>query len=87
MSATIYSFDGCGLQCPHVLLKLQRFVRSLPDESVVAISVDDPIAPGDIKAWSKVHGHAILNESQHESVFKLTVKTALAVPSRRGISP
>ena len=54
------SFDGTGLLCVTLLLRLRAIVADVAPGTVVHVVATDPAAPLDLPAWCHMTGHEYL---------------------------
>ncbi len=51
--------DARGERCPVPVVRAARAARDLPEDAVVVLWSDDPVAAVDGPAWAWMRGHAV----------------------------
>ena len=59
--------DATGLKCPMPVIKLQQAVRKLAEGEIVSIIFTDPGAEKDIKMWSKINRHHVIENLEEQT--------------------
>ncbi len=55
-----YELDARGLICPMPVIRTQSRIAELSPGDELQVLVTDPGALHDIPAWSRVHGHTVI---------------------------
>ncbi|HVE66348.1 MAG TPA: sulfurtransferase TusA family protein [Thermoanaerobaculia bacterium] len=66
--------DARGLLCPLPILRLARAMRRAPRGAVLGLLATDPAAVGDVEAFCREGGHALLSTEREESLFRFRVR-------------
>ncbi|MEV8517352.1 sulfurtransferase TusA family protein [Dactylosporangium sp. NPDC051484] len=80
------TFDGTGLLCVTLLLRLRRAIQDLAPGTVVHVIASDPAAPLDLPAWCHLTGHDYLGELPEPSpptyALRITASAHRVDPAR-----
>ena len=77
MEATTHTLDARHLLCPMPVIRLQQLIEGLDQQSsgdIVEVIGTDPGILYDIPAWSKVHGHSVIESHEEDYEYFVTVK-------------
>lgn len=66
--------DLSGLACPLPVLRASRRMRNLAAGTTVVVTVTDPSAPADFRAFCETAGHAFLGQEAIEGGHRLTIR-------------
>jgi len=63
--------DCVGLTCPMPVLRTKQAIDTLDAGQVLQMTATDPASPADVKAWTDMTGHELIDsdESGHQFVF------------------
>ena len=80
---SLYNLDARRLLCPMPVIRTQDRVSTLKPGDRLQVTFTDPGALHDIPAWSRIHGHQVLEvvEGDEESVVLIEVRDAGCAPS------
>ena len=73
MSAAL-RLDCRGLFCPVPIQRTAEGIRSLAEGEEIELLADDPGVPGDLSAWCRGAGHALLEMKEEGGVFAARVR-------------
>ncbi|MEX0694927.1 MAG: sulfurtransferase TusA family protein [Rhodospirillales bacterium] len=73
---TTVFLDLKGLNCPLPVLRANKKMKELMAGDVLEIEVTDPAAPKDFETYSATTGHALLESTEFDGGFRLTLKKA-----------
>lgn len=83
-SDTIHTLDARRLLCPMPVIRLQQKIEDLIKTSGnqakgnrIKVSCTDPGAMYDIPAWSKVHGHKVIDTLEQDNEFLITIEISV----------
>lgn len=68
------SLDCRGLTCPMPVIKLSKAIRTIEKGAVLEMLATDPGSVPDLDAFQKRTGHAVIEQSQDDGVFRFLVK-------------
>jgi tRNA 2-thiouridine synthesizing protein A len=68
------TLDCRGLVCPLPVIKLSKAIKGIEKGSVLEMLATDPGSVPDLEAFQKQTGHQIVEQSQHEGVFRFLVR-------------
>lgn len=60
-----HTLDARRLLCPLPVIRTQNAAKKLKPGDTLAVTCSDPGAESDIPAWSRIHGHKVL-EIKHD---------------------
>lgn len=83
----IVEIDAVGLRCPLPLLKVRKFLESLPQSGCVRIHTDDPVAAIDIPHFCQMAGHTILAQNQEKEILTYLIQKGTAGREQEQPSP
>jgi len=66
--------DCRGLVCPMPVLRLSRAIKTLAVGSVIELLATDPGSRPDLEAFERQTGHAVLERSESDGVFRFLVQ-------------
>lgn len=66
--------DCRGLTCPMPVIKLSKAIRTIEKGAVLEMLATDPGSVPDLDAFQKRTGHAVIEQSQADGVFRFLVK-------------
>jgi tRNA 2-thiouridine synthesizing protein A len=68
--------DARSLLCPLPVIRTQDAVRKLQHGQILKVLCSDPGVVHDIPAWSRVHGHEVLDilEGEDEIVIRILIR-------------
>ncbi len=70
------TIDTSGLSCPLPILKTKKALADLPQGAILEVIATDPAAPGDIAAFCKATGNALLDSGSRDKSFWFTIRCA-----------
>jgi tRNA 2-thiouridine synthesizing protein A len=68
------TLDCRGLTCPMPVIKLSKAIRTIEKGAVLEMLATDPGSVPDLEAFQKQTGHAVIEQSQADGVFRFLVK-------------
>ena len=68
--------DTQGLNCPLPILKTKKAMKDVAIGGVIEILATDPAADADFRAFCRSTGHALLESSEHEGVYRFLIQRA-----------
>jgi len=68
------TIDARRLLCPLPVIRLQNMVNRLTEGDAVEILCTDPGTLHDIPAWTRIHGHQILETKQENNEILFVVR-------------
>jgi len=66
--------DLTGLLCPLPVLRTQKVLRSLPTGAELTVLATDPGAVRDFAAFAEAGGHALLESSVADGVYRFRLR-------------
>jgi tRNA 2-thiouridine synthesizing protein A len=66
--------DARGLLCPLPVLRLARALRRAPAGTVAVLLATDPAAVGDVEAFCREAGHALLATEREGPLYRFRVE-------------
>lgn len=60
--------DARNLLCPMPVIRASQHIAGLPMGATVVVLCTDPGALHDIPAWCRMHGHSVLEVSDHDGI-------------------
>ena len=66
--------DCTGLFCPMPIVKTREAIRDMEPGSLLAMLSDDPASDADIRSWSQITGHDLLDVSRQDGVYRFLVR-------------
>lgn len=72
--------DVRGRRCPVPILLLTRRIGEIEPGAELEVVSDDPMFPGDVRAWCEHHGHRLLALDEHDGV--ITARVARRAPRK-----
>ncbi len=76
-SPKIHKLDARHLLCPMPVIKVQKFIEELGSDAIgeqIESICTDPGAMYDIPAWAKVHGHKLIEKSEEDYEYRVTIE-------------
>ncbi len=73
MSGTI-EVDARHLLCPMPVIRCQAAAEGQPPGTRVVVLCTDPGALNDIPAWSRVHGHRVVETREEDELITVVVE-------------
>ena len=74
--------DARGLLCPLPVLRLARALRRAPAGTVAVLLATDPAAVGDVEAFCRDGGHALLGTEREGKLYRFRVEKSEGLPPR-----
>lgn len=68
------TLDCRGLTCPMPVIKLSKAIRTIEKGAVLEMLATDPGSVADLDAFQKQTGHALLEQTQGDGVFRFLVQ-------------
>ena len=68
------TLDCRGLTCPMPVIKLSKAIRTIEQGAVLEMLATDPGSVPDLDAFQKQTGHAVIEQSRADGVFRFLVK-------------
>ena len=68
--------DTRGLNCPLPILKTKKSIRDIAIGGTIEVLATDPAADADFRAFCRSTGHALLEASVAEGVFRFVIQRA-----------
>ncbi len=75
-----HELDARHLLCPMPVIKVQKMIEQLGQEAngdYLAVTCTDPGTLYDIPAWSKVHGHKVINKQEQDNEYHILIQICL----------
>lgn len=69
-----HEVNAKGLLCPLPVIRLQSKINQCQPGDIVIITCTDPGALHDVPAWCRIHGHQLLEQTEDNNEFQLTVE-------------
>ena len=66
--------DARGLLCPLPILRLARAIRRAPSGTVALLLATDPAAVGDVEAYCRESGNALLGTEREGTQLRFRVR-------------
>ena len=76
----VNNLDARHLLCPMPVIKVQKLIEELGPEANgqhLAVVCTDPGTLYDIPAWSKVHGHTVLDKREEDNEYHILIEICL----------
>jgi tRNA 2-thiouridine synthesizing protein A len=73
----IHQLDARRLLCPMPVIKVQQLIEELGSDAVgerIESVCTDPGSLYDIPAWAKVHGHKLIETSENDYEYHVTIE-------------
>lgn len=67
--------DARRLLCPLPVIRTQQAIETLPAGTILTVYCTDPGALHDIPAWSRIHGHILLETRSEGREHIITLQT------------
>jgi len=77
---TTHNLDARHLLCPLPVIKVQKLIEELgskADGHRLAVTCTDPGTLYDIPAWSKVHGHKVIDKREQDNEYHILIEICL----------
>ena len=75
-----HDLDARHLLCPMPVIKVQKLIEELGPEADghrLAVTCTDPGTLYDIPAWSKVHGHKVIDKREQDNEYHILIEICL----------
>jgi len=69
-----FKLDVRGEVCPFPLLKTTKQIATIDSQKILEVIATDPMAPDNISAWAKDHGHRVLRVDKANGEFHIFVQ-------------
>jgi tRNA 2-thiouridine synthesizing protein A len=66
--------DTTGLTCPLPILKAKKAIRQVPAGGTLEVIATDPGAVEDFETFCRVSGHALVESSERDGVFRFLIR-------------
>ncbi len=66
--------DCTGLFCPMPIVKTREAIRDMEPGDLLAMLSDDPASDADMRSWSQITGHGLLDVSRQDGVYRFLVR-------------
>ncbi len=66
--------DTTGLTCPLPILKAKKAIRQVPVGGTLEVIATDPGAVEDFETFCRVGGHALVESSEQDGVFRFLIR-------------
>jgi tRNA 2-thiouridine synthesizing protein A len=66
--------DCTGLFCPMPIVKTREAIRDMEPGGLLAMLSDDPASDADMRSWSQITGHDLLDVSRQDGVYRFLVR-------------
>ncbi len=76
-SPVTHQLDARRLLCPMPVIKVQKLIDELGKDAIgerIESICTDPGALYDIPAWAKVHGHKLIETSEEDYEYRITIE-------------
>ncbi len=73
----VHKLDARRLLCPMPVIRVQQLIEELGDKAQgdhVQVRCTDPGVLYDIPAWSKVHGHSLIEKHEEDHEYFVTIQ-------------
>jgi len=84
MTRSETTLDATGLICPLPVLRARKALRGLAAGSVLSVRATDPAAVKDFTAFCAEAGHALLEWTEADGVYTITLEKGGAAGSAAG---
>ena len=68
------TLDVKGLRCPLPVLKAKKALSQLPKGATLEVLATDPAAVKDFAAFSAASGHALVEQSEANGVYRFVLR-------------
>ena len=68
------TLDVRGQLCPIPVIRTQNKIKTLESGDVLVVQCTDPGSLSDIPAWTRIHGHEVIDTKQTEKEIEITIK-------------
>lgn len=75
-----HELDARHLLCPMPVIKVQKLIEQLGPEADghhLAVICTDPGTLYDIPAWSRVHGHKLIDKHEQDNEYHILIQICL----------
>ena len=66
--------DARGLNCPMPIVRTAQAMKSLGPGDIVEVAATDPGSVRDFAAWARTTGHALLESTTDDGVYRFVVR-------------
>lgn len=66
--------DARGLSCPMPIVKTAQAMKDIPSGSLIEVLATDPGSIKDFAAWSRTTGHALVEQSIDDGVYRFVLR-------------
>ena len=66
--------DCIGLFCPMPIVKTREAIHDMTLGSLLAMLSDDPASDADMRSWSQITGHELVDISREGGVYRFLVR-------------
>ena len=66
--------DARGLSCPMPIVKTAQAMKDIPSGSLIEVLATDPGSVKDFAAWSRTTGHALVEQSTDDGVYRFVLR-------------
>lgn len=76
-SPKTHQLDARRLLCPMPVIRVQQLIEKLGSDAIgerIESICTDPGAMYDIPAWAKVHGHKLIETSEDDYEYRVTIE-------------
>ena len=74
MTHKTHTVDARQLLCPMPVIRVQEAIEHLSSGDYITALCTDPGVMHDIPAWSRVHGHEIIDTQENEHEYHITIR-------------
>jgi tRNA 2-thiouridine synthesizing protein A len=60
---TVLRVDATGRRCPVPVIELAKHLPEIDVDATIELLADDPAAAGDVAAWCRMRGHALVSSA------------------------
>jgi tRNA 2-thiouridine synthesizing protein A len=68
------TLDVRGQLCPIPVIRTQNTIKNLDHDDTLTVLCTDPGSLHDIPAWTRIHGHEVVDTKQTEKEIEITIK-------------
>jgi len=68
------TLDVRGQLCPIPVIRTQNKIKTLEHGDTLVVLCTDPGSLSDIPAWTRIHGHTIINTQETEQEIEITIQ-------------
>ena len=66
--------DARGLNCPMPIVRTAQAMKALGPGQIVEVAATDPGSVRDFAAWARTTGHALLESTTGDGVFRFVLR-------------